>query len=76
MIFDGENMFCDKKTLSSATLYSDVLNLGPGESYQPMFLEAFIKGGTGTSATLTATIRRQRMMNSPVPKQSANLNSM
>jgi hypothetical protein len=38
-------------------LYSDVLNLGPGEAYQPMFLEAFIKGGTGTSATLTATIQ-------------------
>lgn len=57
MIFDGENMFCDKKTLSSATLYSDVLNLGPGESYQPMFLEAFINGGTGTSPTLTATIQ-------------------
>jgi hypothetical protein len=57
MIFDGENMLCDKKTLSSATLYSDVLNLGPGESYQPMFLEAFLQGGTGTSPTLTATIQ-------------------
>lgn len=57
MIFDGENMFCDKKTLSSATLYSDVLNLGPGESYQPMFLEAFLKGGTGSDAALTVTIQ-------------------
>ena len=57
MIFDGENMFCDKKTLSSSTLYSDVLNLGPGESYQPMFLEAFLNGGTGESAALTVTVQ-------------------
>lgn len=57
MIFDGENILSNKVTLSSATTYSDVLNLGVGESYQPMFLEAFLKGGTGTSPTLTATIQ-------------------
>lgn len=38
MIFDGENLFFDKKTLSSGTLVSDVVNVGPGETYQPMFL--------------------------------------
>jgi hypothetical protein len=57
MIFDGENMFCDEKTLSADTLYTDVVNLGPGESYQPMFLETFVNDGTGSGATLTVTIQ-------------------
>lgn len=57
MIFDGENMFCDEKTLSSSTLYSDVVNLGPGESYQPMFLQTIVNGGTGSSAALTVTVQ-------------------
>lgn len=57
MIFDGENIFLDKQTLSSTTLYSDVLNVGKGEAYQPMFLVSRLAGGTGTTPTLTVTIQ-------------------
>jgi hypothetical protein len=38
MIFDGELMFYDKTNISSG-MESNVINVGPGESYQPMFLE-------------------------------------
>ena len=37
MIFDGELMFYNKADLTG-TLTSNVVNVGPGESYQPMFL--------------------------------------
>lgn len=57
MIYDGENILSNGVTLSSATTTSDVLNLGPGESYQPMFLVSHLKGGTGTTPTLTVTIQ-------------------
>lgn len=38
MIHDGELMFYDKTTFSSG-MESNVINVGPGESYQPMFLD-------------------------------------
>lgn len=47
MIFDGENLFFNKKELSSGTLVSDVVNVGPGETYQPMFLATFIHNPEG-----------------------------
>jgi hypothetical protein len=48
MIFDGENMFYDKSNISSS-MESNVINVGPGESYQPMFLE-ICKPSTGATA--------------------------
>lgn len=38
MIFDGETMFFNKKTFAN-DMASDIVNVGPGEGYQPMFLE-------------------------------------
>ena len=57
MIFDGENVFSNGVTLSSATTTSDVVNMGVGESYEPMKLACFLKGGTGTTPTLTVTLQ-------------------
>ena len=57
MIYDGENVLSDAVTLSSATTYSDVINMGVGESYEPMKLDAHLKSGTGTTPTLTVTIQ-------------------
>lgn len=54
MIFDGELMFYDNATLGSS-LASNILNVGPGESYQPMFLAISMKDA-GT-ATFTATLQ-------------------
>lgn len=47
MIFDGENLFFNKKPLSSGTLESDIVNVGPGETYQPMFLAVFVHDPEG-----------------------------
>lgn len=57
MILDGENIFSNGVTLSSATTTSDVVNVGVGESYQPMFLVSHLDAGTGTTPTLTVTIQ-------------------
>lgn len=55
MIFDGENMFYDKADLKG-TLTSNVVNVGPGESYQPMFLAVLVKDAN-EGATITATLQ-------------------
>jgi hypothetical protein len=58
MIFDGENSLCDATTLSSAlTVSPNVINMGKGESYEPMKLANMIKDGTGTSPTMTVKIQ-------------------
>lgn len=50
MIFDAENMFCDKKSaVSAAAFYSDIVeNSGGGDAYNPAFL--FITVGGGNAA--------------------------
>lgn len=58
MIFDGDNTLCDKVTLSSALVVSpNVINMGKGESYDPMKLATMINAGTGTSPSLKVTIQ-------------------
>ena len=59
MIHDGELSFINPgKTLSTSFTVSDnVVNLGVGESYEPMKLATAIAGGTGTSPTMTVTIQ-------------------
>lgn len=44
MIYDGENLFFHEKTLSAATLTSDVIKVGVGESYEPMKLVVLTPG--------------------------------
>lgn len=48
MIHDGELMFYDKTNISSS-MESNVINVGPGESYQPMILDIG-KPATGDTA--------------------------
>ncbi len=55
MIFDGETMFYDKADLTG-TLTSNVVNVGPGESYQPMFLVVKMKDAND-GATIAATLQ-------------------
>lgn len=56
MIFDGENLFLDKKTLSAGTIESNIVNVGPGETYQPMFLVTLVQDGTKDGAA-TVTLK-------------------
>ena len=42
MIFDGENLFFNKKTLASS-MTSDILDVGPGEASDNMHLVADVK---------------------------------
>lgn len=44
MIYDGENLFFYEKPLSAATLTSDVISVGVGESYDPMKLVVLTPG--------------------------------
>lgn len=52
MIFDGENLFFDKKTLSSGSMTSDILDVGPGEANDNMHLVADVNT-TETSGTIS-----------------------
>lgn len=49
MIFDGELMFHDKANIKTSGMESNIVNVGPGESYQPMFLAIAKAGTTNTS---------------------------
>ena len=44
MIYDGENLFFYNKPLSAATLTSDVIKVGLGESYEPMKIVVLVPG--------------------------------
>lgn len=58
MILDNESLLADHATLSSAlTVSPNVLNVGPGESYDPVKLACAIKDGTGSSPSVTIKIQ-------------------
>jgi hypothetical protein len=52
MIFDGENLFFDKKTLSSGSMTSDILDVGPGEASDNMHLVVNVNT-TETTGTIS-----------------------
>ena len=52
MIFDGENMFFDKKALENGSMTSDILDVGPGEASDNMHLVADVNT-TETSGTIS-----------------------
>lgn len=54
MIFDAENMFFDKKALSSGSMTSDIVFVGVGEASDPLTLVAQVTGAT--SGTLSAEL--------------------
>lgn len=56
MIFDAENTFFDKKTLSNGKLTSDIIKLGPGEASDPLILFADVNGASGTGTLSVAVI--------------------
>lgn len=53
MIFDGENMFFDKKALSSGTITSDVLDVGKGEAGDPLTLVLDVSKDAGSGDMVT-----------------------
>lgn len=55
MIFDAENMFYDAKDLTTGSVESNVLSVGPGEAGCPLILYAQ-NGGTG-SGTLSLELK-------------------
>lgn len=54
MIFDGENMFFNKKSLTSGGIVSDVLEVGPGEASNPLTLVIDVSKDAGEGAITTA----------------------
>ena len=54
MIFDGENMFFDKKALENGSMTSDILDVGPGEASDNMHLVADV------NTTLVGFIRGEQ----------------
>jgi hypothetical protein len=64
MIFDGANMFFNKETLTGS-MTSDVVNVGPGESYQPMFLEV-LTPGADEDVTVTIQTAADAAFTNPV----------
>ena len=81
MIFDGENMFFDKKALTSS-MTSDVVNVGPGETYQPMFIAVMTPGAnadvtvkveTSTSAAFTNAVELGTITGKSQPVPRGNL---
>jgi len=57
MIYDGENMFFKKQTLSSTTLTSDVIDYGNGEASDPpkLVVEVTKDAGAGAIALTVQT---------------------
>lgn len=53
MIFDGENMFFNKKALSNSTITSDVLDVGPGEASDPLTLVLDVSKDAGSGSMVT-----------------------
>lgn len=56
MIFDAENLFFHKKPLSAATILSDVISVGVGESYEPMKI-VINTPGADKSKTVSAELQ-------------------
>lgn len=54
MIFDGENMFFRKKTLTTGGITSDVLDVGPGEASNPLTLVLDVSKDAGEGEMTTA----------------------
>jgi len=77
MIYDGENLFWHEQALSAATITSDVIKVGPGESYEPMKLVVLTPGQaasstvgitlqTATDAAFTSAVDLASYTNAPV----------
>ena len=56
MIFDQENMYLDKKTISGSTTSDVILNLGGGDPNDTLFLVAVATTALATSGTITAAL--------------------
>lgn len=56
MIRDGENTFFEKKALSAATVVSDIIQIGAGETGEPMWLILTAKDTAPTDGTLTTIL--------------------
>lgn len=54
MIFDAENMFFEDKELSSATIASDIVYVGKGETSDPLTL--FVQAKPVGTGTLTVSV--------------------
>lgn len=53
MIFDGENIFFNKKALSNSELESDVIHYGKGEAGEPPWVVFMTQGATGGTSLST-----------------------
>ena len=56
MILDKENLFFKDQTLSATTLTSDIIDVGPGESSEPMKLAINVTSDAG-AGDITATVQ-------------------
>ena len=56
MIFDKENLFFKDQALSATTLTSDIIDVGPGESSEPMKLVVNVTDDAG-AGSIVATVQ-------------------
>ena len=56
MIFDQQNMYLDKKTISGITTSDVLYNMGGGDAHDPLFLVVSATTALATSDTITAVL--------------------
>ena len=56
MIFDQQNMYLDKKTISGNTTSDVLYNMGGGDAHDPLFLAIMATTNLATSGTITAVL--------------------
>lgn len=56
MIFDQQNMYLDKKTISGSTTSDVLYNMGGGDAHDPLFLVVSATTALATSSTITAVL--------------------
>ena len=56
MIFDQQNMYLDKKTITNTTTSDVLYNMGGGDAHDPLFLVIMATTNLATSGTITAVL--------------------
>lgn len=56
MIFDQENMYLDKATISGSTTSNVLYNMGGGDAHDPLFLVAVATTALATSGTINVAL--------------------
>ena len=56
MIFDQQNMYLDKKTITGSTTSDVLYNMGGGDAHDPLFLAIMASTGLAPCGTITSAL--------------------